>query len=105
MHDERVIPKGVESIITVLCADYFRRAAVISDRTAPYNVIMEYRFLNYRIMNATLEVVGEKDAAEIIYDIGSKRGYAKSSCLISERSYKVKKEEVKRKIARRLCLW
>ncbi len=105
MSDELIMPKLLDGLVTALCADYSRRAEVISDRTAPYNVIMEYRFLNYRIMNAALEVVGARDAMCIISDIGHKRGYAKSESLLSEKSYKERKEEVKRNIARRLSLW
>ena len=105
MHNEYVMPKGVDNIVRSLCADYFRRSSVIAERSAPYTVIMEYRFLNYRIMNATLEIVGSRDALAIISDIGKNRGYAKSESLFSEKTYKKQKDAVKRNIARRLSLW
>ena len=104
MYNEMTMPKGVEALVNALCADYFRRSQVISERTAPYNVIMEYRFLNYRIMNAALEIVGARDALAIISDIGKRRGYAKSDSLLSEKTYKSQKTAVKHNIARRLSL-
>ena len=54
MYDELMIPDGLDAIVISLCADFSRRAEVISNRTAPYNVIMEYRFLNYRMINAAV---------------------------------------------------
>ena len=105
MHNEFIIPDGVETLIVALCADYSRRAEVICNRTAPYNVIMEYRFLNYRIMNAAIEAAGPHDAMLYIQDIGGNIGYASSDAFhISERTYKRRKKEVKYNIARRLSL-
>ena len=105
MHDEYMIPTELDQLIIALCADYLRRADVISDRSAPYNVIMEYRFLNYRIMNAAIEIVGTRDALLFVYDIGNNVGYAASDLyLLSESVYKQRKKEVKENIARRLSL-
>ncbi len=99
------MPCGLDNLITALCADYLRRAEVISDRSAPYNVIMEYRFLNYRIMNAAIEIAGSRDALFFIYDIGNDIGYAESDLwVLSETIYKQRKREVKENIARRLSL-
>lgn len=105
MYDEAVMPEGVEEIIRALCADYTRRALTIECRSAPFNVIMEYRFLNYRIMNAAIEIAGPRDARCFIKDIGESTGYAESDLyLLSETSYKQRKSEVKYNIARRLSL-
>ena len=105
MHDELLIPVGLDKIIIALCADYLRRSMVITDRTAPYNVIIEYRFLNYRMMNAAIEIAGSRDAALFIYDIGNNVGYAESELFaLSEKVYKERKKEVKENIARRLSL-
>lgn len=105
MYDEILMPLGLDKIIIALCADYLRRSIVISDRTAPYNVIMEYRFLNYRMMNAAIEIAGSRDAALFIYDIGNNIGYAESELFsLSEKVYKERKKEVKENIARRLSL-
>lgn len=105
MYDELLMPEGLDALITSLCADYSRRAEVISNRDAPYNVIMEYRFLNYRIMNAAIEIAGPRDAIRFIKDIGDNIGYADSELwVLSERFYKIRKREVKYNIARRLSL-
>jgi hypothetical protein len=105
MYDEAVMPEGVEEIIKSLCADYTRRALVIECRNAPFNVIMEYRFLNYRMMNAAIEVAGPRDARCFIKDIGEATGYAESDLfLLSESVYKQRKNAVKNNIARRLSL-
>lgn len=106
MYDESVMSSGLENLIKAMCADYERRALVIKERTAPYNVIMEYRFLNYRILDAAIEVSGTRDAVEYIRDIGRGTGYANSALnVICERVYKERKREVKRNIARRLSLF
>ncbi len=105
MYDEAVMPEGLEEIVRALCADYTRRALVIECRSAPFNVIMEYRFLNYRIMNAALEIAGPRDARGFIKDIGEEIGYAATDLwLLSEKEYKHRKTEVKQNIARRLSL-
>ena len=105
MYDEYVMPMELEGLIVALCADFCRRSKVIQDKSAPYNVIMEYRFLNYRIVNAAIEIAGSRDALEFIWDIGSGRGYAESELwVLSEAVYKQRKKEVKSNIARRLSL-
>lgn len=105
MYDEALMPTELDALIIALCADYPRRAEVISSRNAPYNVIMEYRFLNYRIMNAAMEIAGSRDALYFIYDIGRNNGYTSSDLFIlSETVYKERKKEVKENIARRLSL-
>lgn len=105
MYDELIMPEELDAVITALCADFSRRSRVIAERTAPYNVIMEYRFLNYRIMNAAIEIAGSRDAREFIEDIGLCRGYAASELfMLSEVIYKQKKREVRDNIARRLSL-
>ena len=105
MHDEALIPEGVEEIIRVLCADYTRRALVLECKNAPFNVIMEYRFLNYRILNAAIEIAGTRDARVFIKDIGEETGYAATDLwLLPELEYKNRKAQIKVNIARRLSL-
>ena len=105
MYDEVVMPNGLEEIIKSLCADYTRRAVVLTCSNAPFNVIMEYRFLNYRIMNAAIEIAGTRDARCFIKDIGEEIGYAETELwLLSEAEYKHRKTQVKYNIARRLSL-
>ena len=105
MYDELMIPDGLDAIVISLCADFSRRAEVISNKTAPYNVIMEYRFLNYRMINAAVEMAGTRDALSFINDIGNNVGYSDSELwTLSERVYKLRKREVKYNIAKRLSL-
>ena len=105
MYDEILMPSGLDAVIIALCADYSRRAEAIVSGSVPYNVIMEYRFLNYRIMNAAIEIAGTRDAALFIKDIGDNTGYAASELwVLSEKVYKCRKKEVKDNIARRLSL-
>ena len=105
MYDDVVMPGELDSLVVAYCADYTRRADVISKKNAPYNVIMEYRFLNYRIMNAAMEIAGSRDALFFIKDIGQDIGYAASDLyVLSEKIYKERKREVKINIAKRLSL-
>ena len=105
MYNEGLMPPELEVLISALCADYMRRAEIISRRGAPYNVIMEYRFLNYRIMNAAIEIAGTRDAIYFIKDIGNNIGYASSDLwALSEAVYKERKTGVKNNIAKRLSL-
>ncbi len=104
MLNEILIPKTLDAVIIALCADYARRALEIEKRDIPFNVTMEYRFLNYRIINAAMEVAGERDALTFVSEIGSKIGYTASSTYLSETVYKNRKREVKENIAKKLSL-
>jgi hypothetical protein len=106
MYDEDIIMnEGLERIIKSLCADYSRRATIIQCKNAPFNVIMEYRFLNYRIMDAAIEIAGPRDAREFIRDIGEEIGYASTDLwLLPENEYKKRKKQIKNNIAKRLSL-
>ena len=104
MHNEILIPPTLSTVIVSLCADYDRRRSVIEEQSAPFNVIMEYRFLNYRMLNAALEVAGERDALAFITEIGKRRGHSSSKCYLSETLYKTRKKQVKENIARKLSL-
>lgn len=103
---ESMMPPAIEFVIMALCADYSRRAEVIESKNATYRILMEYRFLNYRMLGAAIEIAGTRDALLFIKDIGSGVGYAASELWsLSETVYKDRKREVKRNIARRLCLY
>lgn len=104
MHIKEMIPKGVEKMVIAICADYQRRAKVIKEGGASYRVLMEYKFLNYRVLDATAEIVGLPNAQSFIHDIGAQIGYGRTSLYhMSEVTYKSRKEEVKINIARRLA--
>ena len=106
MVDEKIMPKATDKLIVALCADYFRRKRLVDRKLASYTVIMECRYLNYRILDAACSIVGCNNAEKFIREIGEGIGYAES-CMeeISESVYKEKKREVKWAIARRLSLY
>lgn len=96
---------SLSTLIGALCADYSRRAELIREGGLKTRVYNELRYLNYKIREATCEIVGEERADLFIREIGGRIGYAKSSVDdISETTYKETKREVKLGIARRLYL-
>ncbi len=99
------LPQSVDKIVTALCADFERRAEIISDRSGSLRLEIECRHLNYKITEAANEVVGERLAPYYIKEIGEKKGFAKTdvSC-VSESTYKINKREIKSSIARKLHL-
>lgn len=100
------IPESADALAAALCADYFRRERVIREGGAPLRVRMEYEYLNRKIYTAARELCEKaEDALVYIEEIGAKRGYAKSRFTVSEKTYKVKKREVKLNILRRLYLF
>ena len=100
-----LMDKTLEEIIIALCADFDRRQTEIKEKRLPKCVLMEYKFLNFRILEGVMEIVGTENARLFIDDIGSRRGYAKSSIDgLSEPKYKVKKAEAKLSIAKKLSL-
>ncbi|MBQ9085242.1 MAG: hypothetical protein IJY24_06270 [Clostridia bacterium] len=94
----------LDSLVVALCADYFRRQDAIEGARFSRRVDMEYRYLNYLIHEAAAEIAGEREALTFIEEIGQKIGYAASSIYLSENAYKVRKQEVKTGIARKLHL-
>lgn len=103
--EENSIPQSADALASALCADYFRRERAIEKGEAPLRIRMEYEYLNRRIYTAARELCErEEDALGYIEEIGARRGYAKSRFTVSEKTYKVKKREVKLNILRRLYL-
>ena len=104
MGKQTLLVPEIDSVVVALCADYARRAEIISYGCATHRVEMEYKYLNYKIYEAVAEIVGEESAMSVIKDIGYKRGYAKSDAEMSEATYKRRKQAVKHAIARKLML-
>ena len=105
MGSTQLLDPLVDCIVVALCADYKRRAHAISERSVSHKVEMEYKYLNYKMLAAAAEIVGDESAENLIVEIGDRIGYAKSSdpegC---ERTYKIRKKAVKHNIARKLWL-
>ena len=94
----------LDGLVCALCGDYFRRDDAITERSASKRVDMEYRYLNFLMFEAASEIVGERVATAFIDEIGRHTGYAASAVPLSENVYKVRKQEVKIAIAKKLHL-
>lgn len=94
----------LDRLVVAFCRDYFRREEAIRDSKCTKRTRMEYEYVNRRIADAARDVVG--DEYEIyIKEIGYCIGYAGSVIDdVSESMYKVRKAEVKNKIAKNLHL-
>ena len=95
----------LDMLIVAFCRDYFARQEVLRGGSSySRRTRMEYEYVNRRIREAAIEIVGcESDV--YIYEIAEKIGYAYSKVQgICEVTYKRKKREVKLNIARKLHL-
>ena len=100
-----LMDKSLDGLVVALCADFERRQSAIQEKALPSRVLLEYKFLNLRILEGAIEIVGAKNAKLFIDEIGARRGYAKSLVEgLSEPSYKTQKAAAKLAIARKLLL-
>ena len=105
LYRKREKRNSVEEIVIAHCLDYKRRKEELVLRRLPRRVLMEYAYLNSKMLTAAGEITGGAMAEEFIYDIGLARGYAKSSIeAVSEAVYKRYKREIKAAIAKKLNL-
>ena len=105
MYYEKITEKSLERMIEGLCCDYGRRNAEIKKGEMPRRVLNEYKFLNAKILEGVLEIIGPSDAEALIEDIGIKRGYANSPVSrFAEVRYKQLKAKAKLNIAKKLFL-
>lgn len=96
---------SLDDLIISLCRDFKRREAVVCSSECKERTAIEYKYLNYKIREAAMEIVGERYAARFIDDIGKKTGYARTEIVgFSEADYKTVKRAVKLGIARSLHL-
>ena len=97
--------ESLDGLIVAICADFDRRANAIESGSVTHRTEMEYSYLNYKIFEATAEIVGSYYAQDMIREIGARRGYAKTAIDdYSEKTYKVKKSQIKMNIAKKLHL-
>ena len=95
----------VDQLVVAHCADYSRRKAQIERGGMSQRTVMELRYLNFRMLDAAAELVGEDDAEVYIEEIGMRRGYASTKIEdISESTYKIKKQKIKLALARGIHL-
>ena len=94
----------LDELVVALCKDFTRRERLISNPATSHRTKVELKYMNYKIGEAAREVVGD-DFLAYVREIGEAIGYASSSVgEVSERTYKLKKAEVKANIAKRLHL-
>ena len=94
----------LDYLIIAICRDFRTRQRAIEGKKFKRRTLMEYEYLNRRLVEAASEIVGD-DYEIYIDEIGNKVGYAYSEIDdISETEYKQRKREVKISIARRLHL-
>ncbi len=105
MLHEYLMPASVDAIVIAMCGDVGRRRRTLKAKTLSRRTEMEFRYLNYKILEATVEIVGEDEAGIFIKEIGEKIGYARSELIhYSEATYKNLKKAVKMNIAKKLHL-
>jgi len=94
----------LDFLIVGFCRDYSERKAAIAQEKCNRRTRMEYEYINQRIADAAIEIVG--DNYEIyIKEIGRHVGYARSAVNgICESEYKKRKKDVKVNIAKKLHL-
>ena len=94
----------LDYLIIAICRDFRTRQRAISEKSFKRRTLMEYEYLNRRLIEAASEIVGD-DYETYIDEIGNKVGYAYSKIDdVSETEYKQRKREVKISIAKRLHL-
>jgi len=105
LYKKREKRNSVEEIVIALCLDYKRRKEELILRRLPRRVLMEYAYLNSKILTAAGEITGGAMAEAFIEDIGLARGYVKSEIVsVSESVYKKYKKAIKAAIAKKLNL-
>jgi hypothetical protein len=105
MYYPKIKDASLERVIESLCYDYRRRKTAIDDELLPKRVLTEYKFLNSKILEGVIEIIGPADSEVLIDDIGMRRGYANSTVnRFSEVKYKQLKADIKLNIAKKLYL-
>lgn len=96
---------SLDTLVSALCADYSRRSELIRSGSISRRVETELRYLNAKIVDATLELCEDYELEGFITEIGSSVGYARSTLShMSEVTYKNRKKEIKNNIAQKLYL-
>ena len=94
----------LDFLIIALCRDFETRERSIKEKSCNRRTLMEYEYINRRLVDAAREIGGESYGI-YIKEIGERIGYAYSRIdHLSETDYKVKKREVKLNIARKMHL-
>ncbi|MBR2930909.1 MAG: hypothetical protein IKC32_06735 [Clostridia bacterium] len=96
----------LDALVGALCADYERRKDAMTLGSVNKRCAMEYKYINYLMLEGAAEVVGERYAELYINEIGRRIGYAKTEHpAVDENTYKLSKQAVKMNIAKKLHLF
>ena len=107
MHECDEVSRGslLDRLVVALCADYARRKSAIYEKRMGRRVLMEYAYMNSRLLEGAGEVSGGALAEVFIKEIGDGTGYAMSAVPgMTEGTYKSYKKQIKSNIARKLFL-
>ncbi len=86
-------------MVEALCADYGRRARLMSCTDTPKRTRIECRYINTRLYDAIRALCSDDEEAMLfLREIGLRRGYATSETTLGETAYKQKKCEIRRQI-------
>ena len=100
-----VLESSLDSLVVALCADYKRRSELLLAKDLAPRTSAELRYLNYMISSGVGEIVEPCYVNIFIEEIGTKVGYAHSEIFgLGEVAYKIKKNEIKQNIAKKLHL-
>ena len=98
------IESSLDRLVVALCGDYERRERLLREGGLPLRMLSELRYLNMKILDGA-EEAAYADGEIFISEIGERIGYVNSRLdFMSEPTYKRRKAEVKRSIARKLYL-
>lgn len=96
---------SLDQLVTALCRDFGRREKAIREGVASRRTLTEFRYLNFKILEAVGEIVEECYVRLYINEIGENIGYAKTKSEgLSEIAYKHRKKCAKENIAKKLHL-
>lgn len=103
--ERECLNETLDNLVHALCRDYPRRQQAIETGGAEHRTLVEFRYLNLKIMDAAAEIAGDAFAHVYINEIGKSVGYAKSETEgTSEYTYKKYKRLIKENIAKKLHL-
>lgn len=99
------LPPSLDELVVSLCRDFKRREHSVKTGGITGRTVMEYKYINHKILEGAYEAAGEELARAFIDEIGERTGfaYSKTDCL-SESTYKLMKQAVKLNIAKKLHL-
>lgn len=101
---EHGIATTLDRLVVALCGDYERRERMIREGALPLRMLSELRYLNMKMLEGA-EEEASCDGEIFISEIGERIGYINSALdFMSEATYKRRKAQVKRSIARKLYL-